>query len=126
YFNVTTKDYDDYEFGYSVSKIHEKHHNNETGTSPNIYIPWTPQHTVEDVDLNYALSLCGSMLPEKSLSSKEIIDVQMEMKTFDMSKSDTWTNEQWAIWRGDENMYDDVGIQLLLLDDEDLFIKIMG
>ena len=56
----------------------------------------------------------------------ETIDVQMEMQTFDMSKSDTWTDEQWAIWRGDEHMYDDVGIKLLLLDDNDLFIKIMG
>lgn len=50
----------------------------------------------------------------------------MEMQTFDMSKSDTWTDEQWAIWRGDEYMYDDVGIKLLLLDDQDFFIKIMG
>lgn len=56
----------------------------------------------------------------------ETIDIQMEMQTFDMSKSDTWTDEQWAIWRGDEHMYDDVGIKLLLLDDKDLFIKIMG
>lgn len=126
YFNVTMKDYGDYEFGYSVSKMHEKYHNNETGTSPHIYIPWTPQHLVEDVDLNYALSLCESMLPREIHSSKESIDVEMEMQTFDMSKSDTWTNEQWSIWRGDENMYDDVGIKLLLLDDDDLFIKIMG
>lgn len=126
YFNVTTKDYGDYEFGYSISKMYEKYHNNETGTLPHIHIPWTPQHLVEDVDLNYALSLCESVLSKESFSPKESIDVQMEMKTFDMSKSDTWTDEQWAIWRDDENMYDDVGIKLLLLDDKNLFIKIMG
>lgn len=126
YFNVTTKDYGDYEFGYSVSKLYEKYHNNETGTLPHIHIPWTPQHLVEDVDLKYALSLCESVLPEENFSPKESIDVQMEMKIFDMSKSDTWTDEQWAIWRGDDTMYDDVGIKLLLLDDEDFFIKIMG
>ncbi|MEG0473116.1 MAG: S41 family peptidase [Solibacillus sp.] len=126
YFNVTTKDYGNYEFGYSVSKMYEKYHNNEIGTSPHIYIPWTPQHLVEDVDLNYALSLCESVISEESFSSKESINLQMEMQTFDMSKSDTWTDKQWAIWRGDEYMYDDVGIKILLLDDENYFIKIMG
>ncbi len=126
YCNVTTKDYGDYQFGYSVSKMDEKYYTNETGTLPHIHIPWTPQHLVEDVDLHYALSLCESDLHEGSFSQKESIDVPLEMKTFDMSKSDTWTDEQWAIWRGDEHMYDDVGIKLLLLDDEDLFIKIMG
>ena len=126
YFNVTTKHYGDYEFGYSVSKLNEKYHTNETGTLPHIHIPWTPKHLVEDVDLHYALSLCESDLYEKGFSQMESIDVPMEMKTFDMRKSDTWTDEQWAIWRGDDHMYDDVGIQLLLLDDEDLFIKVMG
>lgn len=126
YFNVTTKNYGNFEFSYSISKIYEKNHNNATGTLPHIHIPWTPQHLVEDVDLNYALSLRESVLLEESISPKEIIDVQMEMQTFDMSKSDTWTDEQWAIWRGDEYMYDDVGIKLLLLDDQDLFMKIMG
>lgn len=126
YFNVTTKDYGDYAFRYSISKMNEKYHNNETGTLPHIHIHWTPQHLVEDVDLKYALSLCDRISHEESPSQKQSIDVPMEMKTFDMSKSDTWTDEQWAIWRGDDNMYDDVGIKLLLLDDEDLFIKIMG
>lgn len=126
YFNVTTKDYGDYVFGYSVSKLNEKYYTNETGTLPHIHIPWTPQHLVEDVDLHYALSLCESDINEMSFLQKELIDVLMEMQTFDMSKSDTWTDEQWAIWRGDEHMYDDIGIKLLLLDDEDLFIKIMG
>ncbi|GKV57720.1 hypothetical protein NCCP2222_36670 [Sporosarcina sp. NCCP-2222] len=97
YFNVTTKDYGDYKFGYSVSKMYEKYHTNDTGTPPHLYIPWTPQHLVEDVDLNYALRLCDSGLLEESFSSTETIDVQVEMKTFDMSKSDTWTDEQWAI-----------------------------
>lgn len=126
YFNVTTKDYGNYLFSYSVSRMYEKYHTNETGTLPHIHIPWTPQHLVEDVDLNYALSLCNSVFPEESFSPKESIDVHMEMQTFDMSKSDDWTDEQWAIWRGDEYMYDDVGIKLLLLDDQELFIKIMG
>ncbi|WP_342572965.1 S41 family peptidase [Solibacillus sp. FSL K6-1781] len=126
YFNVTTKNYGNFEFSYSISKISEKYHNNATGTLPHIHIPWTTQHLVEDVDLNYALSLRESVLTKESISPKEIIDVEMEMQTFDMSKSDTWTNEQWAIWRGDEYMYDDVGIKLLLLDDQDLFMKIMG
>jgi C-terminal processing protease CtpA/Prc len=126
YFNVTTKDYGDYEFRYSVSKLYEKYHTNETGTLPHIHIPWTPQHLVEDVDLHYALSLCASNFHKEGSSPKESIDVPMEMKTFDMSKSDTWTDVQWAIWRGDDNMYDDIGLKILLLDDEELFIKIMG
>lgn len=126
YFNVTTKDYGNYVFGYSISKMYEKYHNNATGTLPHIHIPWTPQHLVADVDLNYVLSLCENALPDESFSPRELIDVQMEMQTFDMSKSDTWTDEQWAIWRGDEYMYDEVGIKLLLLDDQDFFIKIMG
>lgn len=126
YFNVTTKDYGKYEFSYSISKMNEKYHTNETGTQPHYHIPWTPQHLVEDVDLNYALSLCENALPEECYSPIELIDVPMEIQTFDMSKSDSWTEEQWAIWRGDDYMYDDVGIKLLLLDDQDFFIKIMG
>lgn len=58
YCNVVTKDYGDYEFGYSISKMYEKYHCNETGVLPDIHIPWTPEHLKEDVDLNYVLNIC--------------------------------------------------------------------
>ncbi|MGE8035695.1 S41 family peptidase [Lysinibacillus sp. NPDC093692] len=66
FFNVVTVDYDDYEFVYSISKMHEKYHYNVTGVKPHIYIPWTPQHLHEDIDLNYVLRLCHQN-QEKSL-----------------------------------------------------------
>lgn len=59
YFNVATKDYGEYEFIYSISKMNEKYHCSETGVLPHIHIPWTPKHLKEDVDLNYVLNLCG-------------------------------------------------------------------
>ncbi|MEY9974655.1 C-terminal processing protease CtpA/Prc [Lysinibacillus sp. RC46] len=58
FFNVVTVDFDDYEFVYSLSKMHENYHYNDTGVKPHIYIPWTPQHLHEDMDLNYVLRLC--------------------------------------------------------------------
>jgi len=60
YFNVVTKDYGDYEFVYSTSKLNEKYHCNETGVLPHIHIPWTPEHLKQDVDVNYVLNLCKS------------------------------------------------------------------
>ncbi|MGE7687580.1 S41 family peptidase [Lysinibacillus sp. NPDC097214] len=66
FFNVVTVDYDDYEFVYSISKMHEKYHYNDSGVKPHIYIPWTPQHLQEDIDLNYVLRLCHQN-QEKSL-----------------------------------------------------------
>lgn len=60
YFNVVTKDYGDYEFVYSTSKMNEKYHSNETGVLPHIHIPWTPEHLKNDIDLNYVLNLCKS------------------------------------------------------------------
>ena len=56
YCNIVQKDYGDYIFGYSVSKMDEKYYCNETGVLPDIHIPWTPKHLETDVDLNYALS----------------------------------------------------------------------
>lgn len=60
YCNVTMKTYGDYVFGYSVSKIDEKYHCNETGVLPDIHIPWTPEHLKKDMDLNYVLKLCNA------------------------------------------------------------------
>ncbi len=34
--------------------------------------------------------------------TKEIINVVLPMKTFDTTKMDSWTKEQWKEWRGDE------------------------
>lgn len=53
--NVVTMDYGDYEFGYSVSKMHEKYYTNETGVTPHVHIPWTPGHLVEDEDLEWVM-----------------------------------------------------------------------
>lgn len=58
YCNIVQKDYGDYIFSYSVSKMNEKYYCNETGVLPDIHIPWTPKHVEADVDLNYALNLC--------------------------------------------------------------------
>ena len=38
--------------------MNEKYYCNETGVLPDIHIPWTPEHLENDMDLNYALSLC--------------------------------------------------------------------
>ena len=58
YCNVVTVDYSDYKFTYSTLKMHEKYHYNNTGAKPHVYIPWSPQHLKEDVDLNYVLMMC--------------------------------------------------------------------
>lgn len=59
FFNVVTVDYGAFEFVYSISKMHENYYTNDTGVLPHIYIPWTPQHITEDVDLNVVLGLIG-------------------------------------------------------------------
>ncbi|MEK5080270.1 hypothetical protein MKX73_15175 [Solibacillus sp. FSL W7-1436] len=56
--------------------------------------------------------------------SKEVINVVLPMKTFDTSKMDTWTDEQWRQFVGDEKEYE--GIQLLLMDDSNFYLKITG
>ena len=65
YFNVTTKNYGDFTLGYSTSKLNEKYFKNDTGEVPDIHIPWTPQHLVEDVDLNYVLNLRQQQLQKR-------------------------------------------------------------
>ena len=61
YCNVVTKDYGDYQFVYSVSKMNEKYYCNETGVLPDIHIPWTPEHLEKDMDLAYVLNLCNTV-----------------------------------------------------------------
>ncbi len=57
-FNVVTVDYGDFEFWYGISTMDDKSPYHNGGIHPDIYIPWTPQHLTEDVDLNYVLELC--------------------------------------------------------------------
>ncbi len=57
YFNVITVQFDNYEFDYSMSKMNEKYHYNQTGVLPDIYIPWTPEHIEQDIDLQYIIEL---------------------------------------------------------------------
>ncbi|MDM5232523.1 hypothetical protein [Lysinibacillus pakistanensis] len=56
--------------------------------------------------------------------TNEIINVVLPMKTYDTTKMDSWTKEQWQEWGGEEK--DHVGIQILLLNDNDFYLKIMG
>ena len=65
YFNVTTKHYGNFDFHYSISKLNEKYFKGDTGEIPDIHIPWTPQHLVEDVDLNYILNLSQQQLQKR-------------------------------------------------------------
>lgn len=65
YFNATTKNYGDFELHYSISKLNEKYYKNDTGEVPDIHIPWTPQHLVEDVDLQYVLNHCQQHLQKR-------------------------------------------------------------
>lgn len=57
YVNVVTMDYGKYEFNYSIAKMDQKYATNGKGIAPDIYIPWTPEHLKEDVDLTYVLEL---------------------------------------------------------------------
>ena len=52
----------------------------------------------------------------------EIVHVTMPVKTYDMSKSDSWTQEQWDEWHGDHYHIDEWS--LLLLDTKELRIAI--
>ena len=65
YFNVTSKSYGDFTLNYSVSKLNPKYYKNDTGEVPDIHIPWTPKHLIEDIDLKYVLSLCTNPLTNK-------------------------------------------------------------
>ena len=60
YINVVTVDYGEYEFVYSIAKMNQKYATNGIGISPDIYIPWTPEHLKEDKDLAYVLELIKS------------------------------------------------------------------
>ena len=56
--------------------------------------------------------------------TKEKINVVLPMRTYDTTKMDSWSKEQWREFIGEEK--DHVGIQLLLINDNDLYLKIMG
>ncbi|RHW30951.1 hypothetical protein D1B33_18115 [Lysinibacillus yapensis] len=56
--------------------------------------------------------------------AKEIINIEYPTKTYDTSKMDSWTEEQWREWRGESE--DDIGIQILLMNDDEFYLKIMG
>ncbi|MFJ7826668.1 hypothetical protein [Psychrobacillus sp. NPDC096623] len=55
--------------------------------------------------------------------AKEIINVDFIMKTYDTSKMDLWTKEQWKEWVGEPE--DHTGIQILLINDNKLYLKVM-
>jgi len=55
--------------------------------------------------------------------TNEIINVVLPMKTYDTTKMDSWTKEQWQEWVGEEK--DHVGIQILLMNDTHFYLKIM-
>lgn len=57
YFNLVTVDYGDFEFDYSISKMHENSFTYGMGIQPDYYIPWTPEHLEEDKDLLYVQKL---------------------------------------------------------------------
>lgn len=43
----------------------------------------------------------------------ETVHVTMPEKTYDMSKSDSWTQEQWDEWHGDHYHIDEWSLQIL-------------
>ncbi|MCG7336140.1 hypothetical protein MHZ95_12785 [Sporosarcina sp. ACRSM] len=55
--------------------------------------------------------------------TKEVVHLDFTMKTFDTSKMDMWSEEQWKEWRGDSE--EDIGIKILLMNDHTLYLKIM-
>lgn len=57
YFNVVTVNYNEFEFSYSISKMHENSFTYGQGIQPDEYIPWTPAHLKEDMDLSYVQQL---------------------------------------------------------------------
>ena len=56
YSNGVLKDYSDCFLLYPISKM-TKNHINGIGVPVDVYIPWTPEHLVKDVDLEKALSM---------------------------------------------------------------------
>jgi len=56
YSNLAFLDLDKYQFMYPTSKVN-KNHINGIGVAVDIYIPWTPEHLVKDIDLEIALSM---------------------------------------------------------------------
>jgi hypothetical protein len=56
YSNCVYKDFGDFRFFYPISKI-MKNHINGIGVNVDIYIPWTPEHLIKDVDLEKVLSM---------------------------------------------------------------------
>ncbi|MCK1998635.1 hypothetical protein MPH47_15630 [Psychrobacillus psychrodurans] len=56
--------------------------------------------------------------------AKEIIKVDFTQETYDTSKMDTWTKEQWKTWVGEPE--DHRGIQIPLINDNNFYLKIMG
>jgi len=56
--------------------------------------------------------------------TKEIINVDYTMNTYDTSKMDMWTKEQWQEWVGEPE--DHKGIQILVINDNEFYLKIMG
>src|SRR5699024_2036151 len=57
YFNVVSVDYGNFEFDYSISKMHENSFTYGRGVQPDYYIPWTTEHLGEDRDLLYVQKL---------------------------------------------------------------------
>ena len=59
---------------------------------------------------------------EVTIITKEIVNVEMLVKNYDMSKSELWTKEQWDAWHDDHYKSDEWFLQLL--QDEQLNLKI--
>lgn len=60
YSNCCTAELGDYEFLYPTSRnlaVDEGKGMTDKGVLPDVYIPWTPEHLVKDVDLEKALQL---------------------------------------------------------------------
>ena len=55
--------------------------------------------------------------------AKEIINIDFIMKTYDTSKMDMWTKEQWKEWVGEPE--DHTRIQILLINDNKIYLKVM-
>lgn len=56
--------------------------------------------------------------------TKELINIDYTEKTYDTSKWESWTEEQFREWRGESE--DDIGIQIMLMNNRDFYLKITG
>ncbi|WOV86986.1 hypothetical protein QWT69_14070 [Sporosarcina oncorhynchi] len=56
--------------------------------------------------------------------TKEIVAVEFIMKTYDTSKMDMWSKEQWNEWVGEPD--GNTGIQIPLINDNEFYLKVMG